>query len=73
MKLALNSRDQLFTPPVNVVLGVEESAALGVALGLQGFDLFLAGQFLFQSQRRCRCASGFFDLAVDFFNLALKT
>lgn len=45
--LCLNLGNELFAPAVNLVLGIERGAATLAAFGLQGFDLLLAGQFVF--------------------------
>lgn len=44
LELAFDLRDELLTAAVDVVLGVEQSATLGIVLGLQGLNLLLPGQ-----------------------------
>jgi hypothetical protein len=49
LQLPFNLRNELFATTVDVVLGIEEGAAFGVALGFQGFDLLLPGELFFES------------------------
>lgn len=72
-QLSLDYCNQVGPLQVHLILCLEERAALLVALGFEGLNLLLAGEFLFQRQCRCGSAAGFLDLAVNLLDLALET
>jgi hypothetical protein len=49
-ELAFNLGDQRVALPVHLVLGVEQGAALLVALAFEGLDLLLAGELVLQGE-----------------------
>ena len=64
--------DQDFTLPTNGILGFEKRAAFVVALGFDGFDLFLAFQLFLQCQRSDRSPAGFLELAVELLDFSFE-
>jgi len=71
MELALDLLDQLRALLVNVVLRVEELAALGVPLRLQRLDLLLRLELFREGDRRLRRLLRRLDERVEFAQLAL--
>lgn len=71
LQFPLNLVDQLFTATVNFILCVKEIPTPFAPFSLQRFDLLLPGQLFFQRQCGNIRFSGFFDMAVQFLDLAL--
>ena len=64
--------DEALAIIVDLVLSVEEGTAAFLAVGFEGFDLLLAGEFFLKREGGGGCAAGFFDLAVDVFDFAFE-
>jgi len=71
-EFSLNLRGQFSALLIDLVLRVEERAALVVALGFEGLDLLLPGEFLFERQSDGRGAAGLLDLVVEFFDFTFE-
>ena len=72
-EFAFDLGDQLFPVFVDFILCLEQGAPLIVPLGLNGFDLLLAGEFFLKGQGGGRGAASFFDHTVEFLDLAFET
>ena len=71
-QLALDGGDECLPLLVHFILRLEERAALLVALGFEGFDLFLADKLFLQSGRGGGSSAGFLDQPVHLLDLAFE-